>query len=39
MDPKTGDFALLNGRDYRLAPLDADWVLERYPVVRKTGTR
>jgi hypothetical protein len=31
MDPKTGDFALVNGRDYRLAPLDADWLLERFP--------
>jgi hypothetical protein len=39
MDPKTGDFALLNGRDYRLAPLDGDWVLERYPALRKIGTR
>ncbi len=24
MDPRTGDHALVNGRDYRLAPLDAD---------------
>jgi hypothetical protein len=39
MDPKTGDFALLNGRDYRLAPLDGDWVLERYRAVRKTEIR
>ena len=31
MDPRTGDFALVNGRDYRLRPLDADWVLERFP--------
>ena len=31
MDPRTGDYALVNGRDYRLAPLDADWVLERFP--------
>src|SRR5262245_40223558 len=31
MDPTTGDFALVNGRTYRLAPLDADWVLERFP--------
>jgi hypothetical protein len=31
MDPRTGDHALVNGRDYRLAPLDADWVLERFP--------
>lgn len=30
MDPRRGDYALVNGRDYRLAPLDADWVLERF---------
>ena len=31
MDPRTGDYALVNGRDYRLAPLDAYWILERFP--------
>lgn len=31
MDPRTGDYALVNGRHYRLTPLDAGWVLERYP--------
>ena len=31
MDPRTGDFALVNGRDYRLTPLDADWALSRFP--------
>jgi hypothetical protein len=31
MDPRTGDYVLLNGRDYRLAPLDAEWILERFP--------
>ena len=31
MDPRRGDYALVNGRDYRLKPLDADWVLERFP--------
>lgn len=31
MDPRTGDYALVSGRDYRLASLDADWVLERFP--------
>jgi hypothetical protein len=31
MDPATGDFALVNGRTYRLAPLDAGWVFERFP--------
>jgi hypothetical protein len=33
MDPATGDFALVNGRDYRLAPLDADWVLARFSAI------
>jgi hypothetical protein len=31
MDPRTGDYVLVGGRDYRLAPLDAAWVLERFP--------
>jgi hypothetical protein len=31
MDPRTGDFVLVNGRDYRLSPLGSDWVLERFP--------
>jgi hypothetical protein len=31
MDPRTGDYALVNGRDFRLRPLDAAWVLERFP--------
>ena len=31
MDPRTGDHALVNGRDYRLEPFDAEWVLERFP--------
>jgi len=31
MDPRRGDFALVNGRDYRRRPLDARWVLERFP--------
>ena len=31
MDPKTGDFALVNGRSYRRRTLDASWVLERFP--------
>jgi hypothetical protein len=33
MDPSTGEFALVNGRDYRLPGLDADWVLRRFPPV------
>ena len=31
MDPRRGDYALVNGRDYHLLPLDADRILERYP--------
>jgi hypothetical protein len=31
MDPRTGDYALVNGRDYRLPSLDASWVLGRFP--------
>ena len=38
MDPRTGDYALVNGRDYRLAPLDADWILERFPAALERAT-
>ena len=31
MDPRTGDYALVNGEDYRRRPLDAEWVLQRFP--------
>jgi hypothetical protein len=31
MDPATRDYALVNGRPYRLEPLDAVWILERFP--------
>jgi len=31
MDPRTGDYALVNGHDYRLKPLDGEWVLARFP--------
>ena len=31
MDPRTGEYALVNGRDYRLPQLDASWILERFP--------
>lgn len=31
MDPRRRDYALVNGRDYRLRPLDADWALDRFP--------
>lgn len=35
MDPRRGDYALVNGRDYRLEPLDAHWVLDRFPAVHR----
>jgi hypothetical protein len=31
MDPRRRDYALVNGRDYRRQPLDAEWALERVP--------
>jgi hypothetical protein len=31
MDPRTGDFVLVNGRPYRRSPLDAAWALDRFP--------
>lgn len=31
MDPRRGDHALVNGKEYRLAPLDTVWILERFP--------
>lgn len=31
MDPRTGDFALVGGKPYREEPLDAAWILERFP--------
>jgi hypothetical protein len=32
MDPRTGDFALVNGEHYRKRRLDVSWILERFPV-------
>jgi hypothetical protein len=31
MDPKTRDFVRINGRPYHREPLDAAWILERFP--------
>jgi hypothetical protein len=31
MDPRTGDFVLVNGKPYRREPLDARWILARFP--------
>ena len=38
MNPRTGDFVPVNGRPYRRRPLDARWILERFPV-RSNATR
>ena len=34
MDPRTGDFVRIGGRHYERRPLDAAWVLERFPASR-----
>ena len=34
MDPRTGDFVRIGGRRYERRPLDAAWVLERFPAAR-----
>ena len=31
MNPRTGDFVLVNGRPYTREALDADWILSRFP--------
>jgi hypothetical protein len=31
MNPRTGDFVLVGGKPYRREPLDAEWVLRRFP--------
>jgi hypothetical protein len=31
MNPRTGDFVLVNGRPYTREPLDAEWILARFP--------
>jgi hypothetical protein len=31
MDPRTRDFVKINGRSYERRPLDADWILARFP--------
>ena len=31
MDPRTGDYRLVDGRPYWKQPLDADWALTRFP--------
>jgi hypothetical protein len=39
MDPRTGDYALVNGKDYRHAPLGAEWALARFPADRHAAVR
>ncbi|HEY5661970.1 MAG TPA: hypothetical protein VIR59_14385 [Gaiellaceae bacterium] len=36
MNPRTGDFVLVNGRPYTREPLDADWILSRFPAAGQT---
>jgi hypothetical protein len=31
MDPRTRDFVQINGRPYQREPLDAEWILARFP--------
>ncbi len=31
MDPRSRDYVLVGGKPYRLQPLDAAWILERFP--------
>ena len=34
MNPRTGDFVLINGRHYSRQPLNAAWILSRFPANR-----
>ena len=34
MDPRTRDFVRINGRRYEREPLDAEWILRRWPPER-----
>jgi hypothetical protein len=37
MDPRRGDYALVNGRDYRRRRLDREWAFEQFPLTRAGG--
>jgi hypothetical protein len=39
MDPRTRDFVRINGRPYVREPLDAQWILERFPPERDAALR
>jgi hypothetical protein len=36
MNPRTGDFVRVNGKPYTRDPLDAEWILTRFPVDGQT---
>jgi hypothetical protein len=36
MNPRTGDFVLVNGRPYTREPLDETWILSRFPAEGQT---
>jgi hypothetical protein len=36
MNPRTGDFVLVNGRPYTREPLNAAWILARFPADGQT---
>jgi hypothetical protein len=37
MDPRTRDFVRVNGRPYLREPLDARWILDRFPADREAA--
>ena len=37
MDPRTRDFVRVNGRPYLREPLDARWILDRFPAAREAA--
>lgn len=37
MDPRTRDFVRINGRSYLREPLDAHWILQRFPAERRAA--
>ena len=39
MDPRTRDFVRINGRSYEREPLDAEWILARFPADRDAASR
>jgi hypothetical protein len=33
LNPRTGDYITIGGREWRRTPLDADWILRQFPTV------